>query len=75
MVRKIVIKMGEERRLGNSLRGFSRLLLEEIENECWPLILIEKSLMELARKEQQQLGTLNALLQSSPYLFRREGAI
>ena len=34
-------KMGEERRLGTGLRGFSRLLLEEIERECWPLVVIE----------------------------------
>jgi hypothetical protein len=61
MVRKIVIKMGEERRLGNGLRGFSRLLLEEIENECWPLIIIERSLLELDRKEQAQLAVLKGL--------------
>lgn len=61
MVRKIVIKMGEERRLGNGLRGFSRLLLEEIESECWPLILVERSLLELDRKEQTQMAILKGM--------------
>jgi hypothetical protein len=30
MIRRTVAKMGDERRLGNELKGFSRLLLEEI---------------------------------------------
>lgn len=61
-VRKVMVKMGEERRLGAGLRGFSRLLLEEIENECWPLVLIERSLLELEEREAGQLQVLRQLL-------------
>lgn len=59
-----MIKMGEERRLGAGLRGFSRLLLEEIENECWALVLIERSLLELEEREEGQLQVLRQLLGS-----------
>lgn len=46
VVRKMLIQMADERRIGNELRGFSKLLLEEIGNEAWPIAQMETQLFK-----------------------------
>jgi hypothetical protein len=36
--------MGDQRRLGNNLRGLSKLIIEDIFNEAWPIAEMEINL-------------------------------
>ena len=37
--------MGDERRLGNQLRGLNKLILDEIQVELWKLVTLEIELL------------------------------